>query len=79
VVVTLVPVIIGVLYGRFVLKMNPAILLGAICGGLTSTPALDVINKQAKSDIPAMGYVGVYAFSNIILAIAGQLIMIFFI
>jgi putative transport protein len=79
VVVTLVPVIVGVLYGRFVLKMNPAILLGAICGGLTSTPALDVINKQAKSDIPAMGYVGVYAFSNIILAIAGQLIMIFFI
>jgi putative transport protein len=79
VIVTLVPVIIGVLYGRFVLKMNPAILLGAICGGLTSTPALDVINKQAKSDIPAMGYVGVYAFSNIILAIAGQLIMIFFI
>jgi putative transport protein len=77
--VTLVPVIIGVLYGRFVLKMNPAILLGAICGGLTSTPALDVINKQANSNIPAMGYVGVYAFSNIILAIAGQLIVIFFI
>ena len=76
--VTLVPVIVGVLYGKYVLKINPAILLGAVCGGLTSTPALDVINKQAKSDIPAMGYVGVYAFSNIILAIAGQLIMIFF-
>ena len=76
--VTLLPVIAGVLYGKYVLKINPAILLGAVCGGLTSTPALDVINKQAKSEIPAMGYVGVYAFSNIILAIAGQLIMIFF-
>ena len=78
VLVTLVPVIIGILYGKYVLKINPAILLGAVCGGLTSTPALDVINKQARSDIPAMGYVGVYAFSNIVLAIAGQLIMIFF-
>jgi len=76
--VTLLPVMAGVLYGKYVLKINPAILLGAVCGGLTSTPALDVINKQAKSDIPAMGYVGVYAFSNIILAMAGQLLMIFF-
>ena len=76
--VTLLPVVAGVLYGKYVLKMNPAILLGAVCGRLTSRPALDVINKQAKSDIPAMGYVGVYAFSNIVLAMAGQLIMVFF-
>ncbi len=73
--VTLVPATAGILYGKYVLKMNPAILFGAMCGGLTSTPALGVITKQAKSDIPAMGYVGVYAFANIILTVAGQLIM----
>ena len=73
--VTLLPATAGVVYGKYVLKMNPAILLGAMCGGLTSTPALGVITKQAKSDIPAMGYVGVYAFANIILTVAGQLIM----
>lgn len=73
--VTLLPATAGVAYGKYVLKMNPAILLGAMCGGLTSTPALGVITKQAKSDIPAMGYVGVYAFANIILTVAGQLIM----
>ncbi len=75
--VTLIPSIAGVLYGKYVLNMNPAILLGAMCGGLTSTPALGVITAQAKSDIPAIGYVGVYAFANIILTIAGQLIMFF--
>ena len=73
--VTLVPATAGVLYGKYVLKMNPAVLLGAMCGGLTSTPALGMITKQARSDIPAMGYVGVYAFANIILTVAGQLIM----
>ncbi len=73
--VTLVPATAGVLYGKYVLKMNPAVLLGAMCGGLTSTPALGVITKQARSDIPAMGYVGVYAFANIILTVAGQLLM----
>lgn len=73
--VTLLPATAGILYGKYVLKMNPAILLGAMCGGLTSTPALGVITKQAMSDIPAMGYVGVYAFANIILTVAGQLIM----
>ena len=73
--VTLLPCLAGVMYGFYFLKMNPAILLGAMCGGITSTPALGVITKQAKSDIPAMGYVGVYAFANIILTIAGQIIM----
>jgi len=75
--VTILPSLAGVLYGKYVLKMNPAIMLGSMCGGLTSTPALGVITAQAESDIPAIGYVGVYAFANIILTVAGQLIMFF--
>lgn len=74
--VTLVPSIVGILYGKYVLKMNPAILFGVMTGGLTSTPALGVVTKQAKSNIPAMGYVGVYAFANIILTIAGQIMVL---
>jgi putative transport protein len=74
--VTLVPSTVGILYGKYVLKMNPAILFGAMTGGLTSTPALGVVTAQAKSNIPAMGYVGVYAFANIILTIAGQIMML---
>lgn len=75
--VTLVPPTVGILYGRYALKMNPAILMGAMCGGLTSTPALGVVTKLSKSDIPAIGYVGVYAFANIILTLVGQLVMLF--
>lgn len=37
---------------------------------------LGVVTAQAKSNIPALGYVGVYAFANIILTIAGQIMML---
>ena len=75
--VTLIPAFSGIYFGKYVLKMNPAILFGAMTGGLTSTPALAVVTKQAKSNVPAIGYVGVYAFANIILTLAGQVMMIF--
>jgi putative transport protein len=75
--VTLIPAFSGIYFGKYVLKMNPAILFGAMTGGLTSTPALAVVTKQAKSNVPAIGYVGVYAFANIILTLAGQIMMIF--
>ena len=75
VVITLIPMISGILYGKYVLKMNPAILFGAITGGLTSTPALGVVTRVAKSNVPAIGYAGAYAFANILLTLVGQLVM----
>lgn len=74
--VTLLPLFAGLGYGRYVLKLNPAILFGAMTGGLTSTPALGIITEQAKSNAPAIGYAGTYAFASIILTLAGQIIML---
>ncbi len=71
VVLTLAPVILGYLFGRYVLKLNSAILLGAITGAMTSTPALGVVQEAARSSVPALGYAGTYAFSNILLTLAG--------
>ena len=71
VVLTLTPVALGYLFGRYVLKLNAAILLGAITGAMTSTPALGVVQDAAKSSVPALGYAGTYAFSNILLTLAG--------
>ncbi len=75
VVVTIVPVMTGFLFGRFFLKMNPVLLLGTLAGCITSTPALSIVNKAARSTLPSVGYVGSYAFANIILTLAGQIIM----
>ncbi len=75
IVVTSVPVIVGFLFGKYVLKFNIAILLGAITGAMTSTPALNTIIRAANSPVPSLGYAGTYAFANVFLALAGTLIM----
>ncbi|WP_028575077.1 aspartate:alanine exchanger family transporter [Desulfonatronovibrio hydrogenovorans] len=75
IVITTVPVIVGFVFGKYVLKFNPVILLGAITGAMTSTPALNAVIKAAGSPVPALGYAGTYAFANVFLALAGTLIM----
>jgi putative transport protein len=74
--ITTVPTLAALLYGRVVLKMNPALLFGAVTGGLTSTPALGVVTKAADSAVPTLGYAGVYAFAVIILTVAGQVMIL---
>jgi len=76
VLVTLVPVFVGYFFSRKVLKLNPAETLGAVTGAMTSGAALSVVNDAAKSNAPALGYTGTYAFANVILTVAGTLIML---
>ena len=75
--VTIVPVLVCFFVGRYLLKMNAALLLGSITGSMTSTAALQQVNASAQSTLPTLGYVGAYAFSNVLLAIAGNIIMRF--
>ena len=62
--------------GRKVLKLNPAEVLGGVTGSMTSGAALSVVTDAAKSNAPALGYTGAYAFANVILTVAGTLIML---
>lgn len=73
--VTLAPVVTGWLVGSLLLRLNPAVLLGAITGAMTSGAALSIVNSAARSSVPALGYTGAYAFANVILTIAGTLIV----
>ena len=72
--IMLLPVITGYFFGYVVLKMNPALLLGAITGSMTSTPALKSINDLTNSSIPALGYAGTYTFANVFLTLGGATI-----
>lgn len=71
VLIMLVPAVAGYCVGHFVLKMNPALLLGAIAGAMTSTPGLKSVNELANSNIPSLGYAGTYTFSNVFLTLGG--------
>ena len=74
--VSVIPVMVAYLVGAYVLKMNRALLIGAIVGARTCGPAMDVVNEQAKSTIPALGYAGTYAIANILMTLAGTVLII---
>ncbi len=76
VVVTCLPLLAGYAFGRVVLNMNPALLLGALTGAMTSTPALGIVQQAAKSPVPSLGYAGTYALANVLLTAIGTLIMV---
>jgi putative transport protein len=75
VIVVMLPLAIGYLVGRKVLRMNPVLLLGSLTGAMTSTPALATVNEAAKSSVPAIGYAGTYTFANVFLTFAGTYLM----
>jgi putative transport protein len=64
----------GLAFGRYVLRMNPAILFGAMTGAMTSTPGLKVVTQAARSSLPSLGYAGTYAFANVLLALLGSVL-----
>ena len=69
------PHLVAILFGRYVLKMNPVILLGACSGAGTMTAALRAIQDEAQSKIPALGYTVPYAVGNIVLTAWGPVIV----
>ena len=75
--VTVFPLLIAFLFGSKVLKLRPGILMGALTGAMTSGASLRVVTGEAKSSIPTIGYAGTYAFGNVLLMIAGPIILLF--
>ena len=62
-VVGLIAIIVGYLVGRYIFKLNWIMLVGALCGGMTSTPGLGAAIEAVGSDEPAAGYGAIYPFA----------------
>jgi len=75
-VLSFVPIVVGLLLGKYVFKFHPTLLLGAVAGARTFTPALGALQQAAQSTLPAVGYTLPYALGRIILAIFGIAILI---
>jgi putative transport protein len=71
----LLPHTVGILFGRYVLKMEPLIVLGACAGAGTITAALRAIQDEARSNVPALGYTVPYAIGNILLTAWGPVLV----
>ena len=73
--VTLFPLMCGLLFGRYVLKLNPLLLLGACAGAQTVTAAMAEVQDKSGSRTPVLGYTVPYAIGNILLTIWGSIIV----
>lgn len=74
--VSIVPMFVGLMLGRFVFKFNPAITLGACAGSRTTTAALGAIQDNIHSKVPALSYTTTYAIGNTLLIIWGVVIVL---
>ncbi|WP_166386195.1 MULTISPECIES: aspartate:alanine exchanger family transporter [unclassified Polaribacter] len=70
--ITLIPMITVVLVGRFILKINFLSILGALTGGMTSTPGLSATDSMTESDAPQIAYAAVYPFSLVLIIIVAE-------
>ncbi len=74
--VTLVPLLTGLVFGRFVLGMQSVLLLGSLAGALTMTAAMGAVQQRSKSPVAVLGYTPAYPISNILLTLWGTVIVI---
>lgn len=75
-IVTLVPLFVGLYFGRYVLKLNPLLLLGGIAGAQTMTPALAAVQERSGSSVAVLGYSGTVAIGHILLTAWGTVMVL---
>ena len=78
IIMTLLPMIIGFIFAKYVLKLNLLNNLGSICGGMTSTPALGTLIGTAKTEKVAGAYASTYPIALVAVVIVSQVLIIFF-
>jgi putative transport protein len=74
-IITVVPIITGAIFGRLYFKMNFLTLLGVIAGAMTSTPGLAIANSRSPSNAAAIAYASVYPAALVMIIIAAQILV----
>ena len=77
-IMTLVPLIIGYLFAKYVLKLSLLNNLGSITGGMTSTPALGTLISTAGTEDVAAAYAATYPIALIAVVLVSQFLVILF-
>ena len=75
VVVTLAPLVVGLYVGRYVLRMNPVLLLGALAGAQTMTAGMAAVQERSGSPVAVLGYTPAVPIGHILLTTWGTVIV----
>ena len=74
-IVTIVPLAVGTIVARYVLKMSPLMVLGGLAGAQTCTPGLNALREASGSNVGSLAYTVPYAIGNILLTIWGPVVV----
>jgi putative transport protein len=74
-VVTTAPLVVGLYVGRYVLKLDPVLLLGGMAGALTMTAGMAAVQERSRSPVAVLGYSGTVAIGHILLTTWGTVIV----
>ncbi|OQR30129.1 aspartate-alanine antiporter [Pseudomonas sp. T] len=74
-IVTIIPPLVTLYFGRYVLGLHPMILFGALAGAQTEAASMNKIIEQSGSNTPVVGFTVCYAISNVLLAVCGPIIV----
>ena len=75
---TIIPMIIGFLFAKYVLKLSLLNNLGSITGGMTSTPALGTLISVAGTETVAAAYAATYPVALIAVVLVSQVLIMLF-
>ncbi|HXM03017.1 MAG TPA: aspartate-alanine antiporter [Chthoniobacterales bacterium] len=75
-IVTILPMYLALLLGKYVFKMHPGVLLGACAGARATTAALASVQDAAQSRVPALGFSVCFAVGNTLLTVWGVVIVL---
>ncbi len=77
-IMTVVPMLLGYFFAKYVLKMPLLNNLGSITGGMTSTPALGTLISTAGTEDVAAAYAATYPIALIAVVLVSQFLVILF-
>lgn len=77
-VMTILPMIVGYILATKVFKIDVLSSLGAICGGMTSTPALGTLMAVTKAEAVAVSYAATYPVALIFVVLCCEFLPILF-
>ncbi|MFH1573991.1 MAG: TrkA C-terminal domain-containing protein [Acidobacteriota bacterium] len=75
VLVTFLPLILGFVVARYIMRLNLLQIIGGVCGGMTSTPGLGIITDKTDSDIPVVSYAAAYPVALILVTVFAQVVV----
>lgn len=78
IIMTIVPMIVGFLFAKYVLKLSLLNNLGSITGGMTSTPALGTLIGVSGTEDVAAAYAATYPIALIAVVLVSQFLIVLF-